>query len=43
MTTLMGERRPWVSAVVAVAVTGVIYIFFARVFHSSLPASLFME
>jgi hypothetical protein len=43
MTTLMGERRPWVSATVAVAVTGVIYFFFAVVFNSSLPASLLME
>jgi hypothetical protein len=43
MTALMGERRPWVAAVAAVAVTGVIYFFFAQVFHSSLPASLLME
>ena len=43
MTTLMGERRFWVSAVSAVAVTGVIYFFFAVVFNSTLPASLFME
>ena len=43
MTTLMGERRPWVSTVAAIAVTGAIYFFFTWVFHSSLPTSLLLE
>lgn len=43
MTTLMGERKPWVSAVVAVAVVATIYVFFALVFNTTLPTSVFFE
>lgn len=43
MMTLMGERNPWVSAVVAVAVVGTIYVFFALVFNTTLPTSILFE
>lgn len=43
MTALMGERRPWVSAVTAISVAGVIYVFFAQVFNTTLPTAIFFE
>jgi putative tricarboxylic transport membrane protein len=43
MTVLMGERRLWAAALLAVGVVGVIYIFFALVFNTTLPTSVFFE
>ena len=43
MMALMGERRHWVSAVTAITVVGVIYVFFALVFNTTLPTSVFFE
>lgn len=43
MMTLMGERRPWVGAVTAIVVVSVIYVFFAQIFNTTLPASIIFE
>jgi len=43
MNLLMGERRLWTSALLAVGVVGVIYVFFALVFNTTLPTSVFFE
>ena len=43
MMALMGERKVWVAATVSVAVVGTIYVFFALVFNTTLPSSVFFE
>lgn len=43
MMALMGERKVWVAAIVSVAVVGTIYVFFALVFNTTLPSSVFFE
>lgn len=40
---LMRERRAWITALVAVAVVGVIYYFFVHVFRSPLPPGSLFE
>ena len=43
MMALMGERKPWVAALVSVGVVGTIYVFFALVFNTTLPSSVFFD
>ncbi len=43
MMLLMGERRKWVLFLVGVAVVGTIYVFFALVFNTTLPTSVFFD
>lgn len=43
MMALMGERKVWVAALVSVAVVGTIYVFFALVFNTTLPSSVFFD
>lgn len=43
MNALMGERRLWAAALLAIGVVGVIYVFFSLVFNTMLPTSVFFE
>lgn len=43
INALMGERRLWAAALLAIGVVGVIYVFFSLVFNTMLPTSVFFE
>ena len=43
MMGLMGERKLWVAVAVTIGVVGTIYVFFALVFNTTLPSSVFFE